>query len=145
MNTDDMHEKLLQLENRIMKKIIELIDIVDPQNKKLRDYETQFVYKNLPLPITTTQQIETNEKNDIIAGNLIEKTRELDLEILKKNNTIIDGDYGRTFVFYWRIYDIQKTMTEKDVFINSPNFYFKGKVFRKLFFSIRYTPFNFFF
>lgn len=148
-----MHEKLRELEARIISTIKELLyhqqhqqrsdlDITLTQQSQHEDLDqsSKYLYKNfgdsnvlpeeklmttvapppLPPPASSVKSDEMDKKSE-------EKVREIDLEILKRNNSIIDGEFGRTFVFYWRIEDVQKTLLEKDLFLNSPHFFIKGK------------------
>lgn len=136
-----MHEKLLELETKIINKINELhLILIDQQHKTTsninmdtNEIESRYLYKNLGDSIVTTIAPSSSKKplapkkapaKKSIKS--IEKSREFDLEVLKYNNTMIDGEFGNTFVYYWTIEDIEKTLLEQDVFVTSPHFLIKG-------------------
>lgn len=137
-----MHEKLLQLEDRLMKKIVELQTMLDPHKNdngysiKLRENEIGVSAKN----VYDTNLLEGVKKNkeELVTTvapprsrrnstkSMLEVPRNFDLEYLKYNNTISDNEYGKTYMYYWIIEDVRKTLEEKDVFITSPHFLVKG-------------------
>lgn len=142
-----MHEQLQELEDRLMKKIVNLLqEMFEPHksqnsyNIKLNGnengvttknvYDAKFYYKNL---------IDASKKRDVGVGatlappmrknltkNITEKSRSFEEEFKHNNSIISDDEHGKMFVYYWKIEDITKTLQEKDVFITSPHFLVKG-------------------
>lgn len=145
-NLDDMHQKLQQLEDRLMKKIANLLQIMFDTNKtensyniKLNEnengiannniYDTGYYYKNLA---------DVTRRNDAVAitteapplrknfTNFTKKLRNFEREFQHNNSIINDEEHGKTFVYYWKIDGITKTLQEKDIYVTSPHFLVKG-------------------
>lgn len=116
---------------------IETVDI------KSTSYPQTVMYRSLQTPdnktihksdafYESTTKIETSTVKPFIPPVNTNSTKRLqvsynrDLEAAKYNVTIQSTEFGRTFLYFWKIYDIDEVRSYTDNHLESPTFYLSG-------------------
>ena len=66
-----------------------------------------------------------NDTEENMLSNKVKYIRQS--EVQKLNETIVDTDMGKAFVYYWRIENV-KNLMKQDSYLSSPDIAFLGKV-----------------